>query len=111
MLKPTLHNIIGYQAWHVFLDGEGKEVKEECTVAEYDALALADSVNPTKDGHTWIKSYKDWKYDTTSGRLEPGTYIEWNDDILVHPNDLISPKGTGQEYLPKEMINDETIWR
>ena len=51
-----------------------KVIEEPCAVAEYDALARLNPVNPSKPGHTWLHSYKDWKYDTPSGALEDGYY-------------------------------------
>lgn len=78
MIKTT---IIGEQAWHVFEDVDGNKIKEECSIQEYDSLAMGGS--PSKEGYVWVFSYKDWKYDTVSGRLEDGTYVEVNGKILV----------------------------
>ena len=75
-------NIIGEQAWHVFVDKDGNEVKEECTVGEYNALAQKNPTNPTKEGYRWKFSYKDWKYATVSGRLEDNCYVVVNNKAV-----------------------------
>ena len=113
MPKPIKHNIIGEQAWHVF-EKDGVELKEECSVAEYDSLGLSNPPKIEKEGYTHPYSYKDWKYDTPSGRLEKGTYVEWQGQILVRKEDLKNPKRSSgvndnQEYLPADKIN-EPIW-
>ena len=78
----TKVNIIGEQAWHVF-EKDGVEVKEECTVKEYDELNSPNPKNPTKEDFVWKMSYKDWKYDTVSGRLEDNCYVEVGDRFIV----------------------------
>lgn len=81
------HNIIGEQAWHVF-EKDGVEVKEECTIEEYGSLSLSNPVNPTKKDHAWKFSYKDWKYDTVSGRLEDNCYVEFDGKAIYKvPNE------------------------
>jgi len=108
----TKKNIIGEQAWHVF-EKDGVQVKEECSVAEYDSLGLPNPPKIEKAGYTHVYSYKDWKYDTPSGRLEVGTYVEWGDQILVRKENLKNPTLSGgtQEYLPADKLNDQKIWR
>lgn len=113
-MKPTKCNIIGEQAWHLFKDKHGKVVLVECTVSEYESLSLPNPVNPTKKDCEWLASYKDWKYDTPSGRLERGRYVEVGDQILVHVDDVKekNPRdgNAPQKYLPKEKLNDINAW-
>lgn len=98
----TKVNIIGEQAWHVFVDGKGNLIEEECTVADYDKLALPNPINPTKEGCTWKFSRKDFKYDTLSGRLENGCYAEHNGRLMVK---IVN---NDQKNLPlTSVVNDE----
>lgn len=70
---PT--SVIGERAYHVF-DNGNKKIEEECDLAEYELLRLKNATSPKKEGYTWCFSYKDWKYDTLSGKLEDGYYVE-----------------------------------
>src|SRR5688500_11780076 len=82
-------NIIGERAWHVFEDSDGNLVTEKCTIEQYNALALKNPTNPTKQGYKWHHSWKDWKYDTPSGALEDGCYA-------VEPGRRVLSKKIGQ---------------
>ena len=90
-------NIIGEQAWHVFVDENGNKVQEECTLDEYDALAEKEPINPTKKGFTWSHSYKDWQYNTPSGRLEDNCYA-------IEPTGRIVAKQTGKHQENKATL-------
>ena len=76
-------NIIGEKAWNVFKDSQGNEIREECTLEEYNSLKLPNPQNPTKVGCTFVYACKNWKYDTASGELEDNCYLEKDGQILV----------------------------
>ena len=95
MIKTT---ITGEQAWHVFIDTNGNEVKEECTIKKYNDLAKNNPQNPQKNGLTWKYSYKDWKYNTPSGRLEDGYYVEHLGKIIA--------KSVGKKQTTVDNLNE-----
>ena len=65
-------------AWyaHVFKKPDGSLVEEECTSAEYKALAVSSANNPVRENMEWVYSYSDNRLDTESGRLEDDMFYE-----------------------------------
>jgi hypothetical protein len=64
--------------WYVngFIDGEGKEIVEETSQSEYEALALSGAGQPSKEGCEWFCSCDTLKFDTPTGKLREGEYAE-----------------------------------
>lgn len=94
---------LGEMGVHLYrLDGKVHAV--ECSVEEYDSLALPDAGAPKlPDGAEWIQSIKRPKFDTPDGTLGEGEYGTDGKGIC-----WIRPVG-GTEVLAKEedIVNDE----
>jgi hypothetical protein len=79
-------NIIGQWAHHIFRDKEGNDVYVECSIEEYNKLALSNDSNPVPpEGMTWVGSRYGSKFDTQTGVLEKGTYFDYDNTVFSKP--------------------------
>ena len=95
--------VTGERAWHIFVDVEGHEIEENCTLEEYRALSGFNASQPKKEGYTWKGSYTDWTYNTLSGRLENGCYIRHGDKALI------KEPGKKQRWVDISQVEPEVI--
>lgn len=102
------HNTVSFDLEHLdklntVLQSQGllqvQIVKEACTIEEYNSLALKNAGQPQKVGHTWLYSYKDWKYDTPSNDLEDDCYA-------VEPGGRVIGKPIGKDRVSCASIGE-----
>lgn len=78
----TKRNIVGKWGFHVF-EKDGITVEVPCTEEEYNALALPNAGQPTKENFVWKFSYRTDKFDTPTGFLSENEYAEYADGTFM----------------------------
>ena len=88
-------------------DGTTKEI--ESTMEAYKALGQLNPKNPTLEGHRWVQSYSDHRYNTATGRLEDGMYSEEgaNDHYIVKLNG--TQFTVDKKLIVKDILDDTEV--
>lgn len=100
-LKQQL--IVGDDFVHIFKRPDGTTFEVSTTKQDYDQLAKKNPVNPTSPDGVWVQSMAKTKFDTPSGKLESGTYVDLGADILI------SHDGVKLTAIPKSAFTNGSI--
>lgn len=101
-----------------FYELNGKVEALECSVEEYDSLALPNAGSPPlPQGAKWLQSIKRPKFDTSDGTLGEGEYaldgkgIAWvrpigGTEVLTKEENIVNdePNEQGQKDIEKQLI-------
>jgi len=104
MSKTTLKEIsvVGSRYINIFKMDDESIVKVETTESNYNQLNDSNHIDPTIENGVWDSSYSVNKYDTDSGYINNGEYVDNIDNYLVKYNDIIF-------FIDKENITNNEI--
>ena len=84
-MQLTKLNQIGQKGAHLFKDSAGNFETVFCLIEDYNNLGSGNQ--PLKEGFSWVHSSLVGQYDSLSGNIEDGTYMELDESFLVKIED------------------------